>query len=821
LRYDAPAIERLNIPAYNWWSEALHGVARAGPATVFPQAIGLAATWDTDLMHEIATVISDEARAKHHAFAAAGRRDIYQGLTFFSPNINIFRDPRWGRGQETFGEDPFLTGRLAVQFIRGLQGDDPRYLKVAATAKHYAVHSGPEPLRHTFDARPTEQDLWDTYLPAFEASVREADVESVMCAYSRFRGEPACGSTELLDGILRRRWGFGGYVVSDCWAVDDFYQRHKVVATAEEAVALAVRRGTDLECGAAYGPYLGAAVEQRLLSEFDITRSVERVLASRFRLGMFDPPESVPYTRIPYDVVGSDAHRALALRAARESIVLLANDGVLPLSKALKSVAVIGPNARSYQVLLGNYHGTPRTVSYPADAIRAALGGGDVVYAQGTDIAPGLPALMPVPASALRAPDGQRGLAAAYFGNQTWSGEPKLARVDSMLDFIWLDRPPLGGGIIDSFSVRWTGRLVAPVTGRYRIALRGMNGARVWFEDSLRVDFSNRHGADPHPFDADLEAGREYELRVDYFNFGPDPQAQLLWHVPGRDLQPEALAVARAAEAVVLFLGLAPELENEELSVEVEGFAGGDRTSLELPRPQRELLERIVALGKPTVLVLLSGSPVSLPPAMERVGAIVQAWYPGEAGGQAIADVLFGDYNPAGRLPLTFYRSVADLPPFEDYGMEGRTYRYFRGEPLFPFGHGLSYTKFAYGRLRLPARLTEEDTAITVSVEVTNEGGMPGDEVVQVYVSHTEAEYRVPVRTLAAFRRVTLQPGQTTALSFTLTMRQLRVVGTHGLQVLPSGRTWISVGGKQPGFRGAADAATTQALRGVVEIGAR
>ena len=637
----APAIERLGIPEYNWWNEALHGVARSGLATSFPQAIGLAATWDDSLIFQMATVISDEARAKHHEYVRAGSRQRYQGLTFWSPNINLFRDPRWGRGQETYGEDPFLTGRLAVQFIRGMQGDDPKYLKTVATVKHFAVHSGPEPERHSFDAVVSERDLRESYLPHFAAGIREGGAYSLMCAYNRVEGKAACGSDMLLEVILRGEWGFSGYVVSDCGAIDDIYLRHKVVATGAEAAALAVKTGTDLECGRVY-TNLVDAVKQGLITEQEIDTAVKRLFLARFKLGMFDSPDRVRWAQIAYGVLDRPTHRELARRVARESIVLLKNaGGVLPLRKDLATLAVLGPNADQWRMLLGNYNGMPADPVTPLRGIREAVGRETrVLYARGADLADGFP------------------------------------------------------------------------------------------------------GTD-----------------------GPS--------VPAETLAVEAVKAARQADAVVLFLGLTARLEGEEMRVELEGFRGGDRTRIDLPAAQERLLERIVAVGKPTVLVLLNGSALAVSWAQQHVPAIVEAWYPGQAGGTAIADVLFGDYNPGGRLPVTFYKSVDDLPPFDDYRMEGRTYRFFKGTPLYPFGYGLSYTSFAYKQLRTSAGTLRADDTLTVRVDVTNTGQREGDEVVQLYVRHLGSRVTRPREDLRGYRRVTLRPGETRTVQFPLVAASL------------------------------------------------
>jgi len=807
--HDAPAIERLGVPRYNWWNECLHGVARAGVATAFPQAIGLAATWNVDLMGQIATVISDEARAKHHEFARQGFRDIYTGLTFWSPNINIFRDPRWGRGQETYGEDPYLTARMGVAFVKGLQGADPRYLKLVATPKHFAVHSGREADRHHFDARVGKRDLQETYLPAFEACVREAKAFSVMGAYNRTNGEPCCAHTVLLGEILRKRWGFEGYVVSDCWAIRDIYQNHKVVKTAAEAAALAVSKGCDLNCGEAYVALLDA-VKQGLISEETIDRSVKRLFTARFRLGMFDPPEQVPYAQIPYEVNEAPEHAALALRAAQESIVLLKNEGgFLPLRKDLASIAVIGPNADDVQVLLANYNGTPSRAVTPLEGIRRKVSPSTALYyARGCDIATGVPSLSAISSACLRPEDAresQTGLSGAYYDNAKFEGEPALIRIDPTVDFAWRGTTPVTGRLVDAFSVRWSGFLVPPVTGTYTLGARGFNGYRLMLDGEVVAEYQGIHHAITRAKQVELEAGRFYRVQLDYVNRGPDPQVQLLWSVPGTDYVAEAVEAAQKADVVVMVMGISASLEGEEMPLEVEGFDRGDRTDLALPRPQRELLERIHALGKPMVLVLLNGSALAVNWANENVPAIVEAWYPGQAGGDAIADVLFGDYNPGGRLPVTFYRSVDDLPDFEDYQMEGHTYRYFRGEPLFPFGYGLSYTRFAYSDLQLSAERIAAGESITVSVDVENTGQRAGDEVVQLYVTDVAASVSVPVRQLQGFKRVHLEPGERTTVTFTLTPRQMSLITDEGQRAVEPGEFQIAVGGGQPGY---ADVAT-------------
>ena len=799
--YNAPAIERLGVPAYNWWNEALHGVARAGRATVFPQAIGLAATWDSEIMFRVATTISDEARAKHHDAVKKGRRGIYEGLTFWSPNINIFRDPRWGRGMETFGEDPYLTGRLGVEFVKGMQGDHPYYFKTIATPKHFAVHSGPEPERHVFDAVVDERDLRETYLPAFRMAVIEGKAYSIMCAYNRFLGAPCCGSNELLQKILRREWGFDGYVVSDCWAITDFYQYHKVVGSAPEAAAMALRAGTDLNCGVAYDS-LGAAIREGLVSADLLDRSVKRLFCARFRLGMFDPAERVPFADTPIEVNNSEQHRQLALEAARKSIVLLKNEnGFLPLSKNVRSIAVIGPNADDVDVLLGNYNGTPSGPVTLLDGIRKKVDASTTVFfSRGCEIAEKIPFFDVVPSSALVVDTGgveRPGLRGEYFSNTIFAGTPALVRIDPSIDFNWWKDSPGPGVRADSFSVRWTGWLIPSISGVYELGVTVFGGFRLFLDDSLVTEHSSEHATHTQSKRVDFTIGVPRRIRVEYWDLRADRIVKLVWSPLHPSLEDEALAAARQADVVVLALGLSPRLEGEEMPVSIPGFAGGDRVDIRMPEVQENLMKRIAGLRKPLVLVLLNGSPLGIGWASENVPAIVEAWYPGQAAGTALADVLFGDYNPAGRLPVTFYRSVDQLPPFNDYAMAGRTYRYFTGEPLFPFGYGLSYTTFEYSNLQIP-RVVQAGARVEVSVDVRNSGSKEGEEVVQLYVTDVEASVPVPLRSLQGFKRVRLSPGEKVNVTLTLEARQLSLIDQAGRRVLEPGIFEISVGGGQP-----------------------
>lgn len=818
---DAPAVERLDVPRYNWWNECLHGVARAGLATVFPQAIGLAATWDAELMYRMAVAISDEARAKHHEFVRRGKRGIYQGLTFWSPNINIFRDPRWGRGMETYGEDPFLTGRMAVSFVRGLQGEDPCYLKVIATPKHYAVHSGPEPDRHSFDARTDMRDLRETYLPHFEMAIKEAHAFSVMCAYNRYEGEACCGSQKLLTKILREEWGFEGYVVSDCGAIQDIHQYHKIVDTPEEASALAVKSGCDLNCGSAYKKLLDA-VKKGFISEEEIDTSLRRLLKARFKLGMFDPPEMVPYSQIPYSKVDCEEHRMLALEAAKASLVLLKNeDDLLPLRKDIGSIAVIGPNAHDVEVLLGNYNGTPAQPVTPLQGIKDKVSAKTMVhYALGCHWADNLPSFEVVPSSVLFVIErGEKiqGLRAEYFNNRDFEGEPVFFRIDRNIDFNWWDGAPREDFDDDNFAVRWTGELVPPVTGTYVLGGEGFNGFRIYLDDKLLVEFDGSHHPRKTYKTVNLNAGQPCKLKVEFFERSENAHMRLLWSVPGRDYQREAMERAKESDVIILVMGLSPRLEGEEMDVEVEGFAGGDRLNLELPAAQMKLMKAIHSLGKPIALVLLNGSALAVNWAQQHIPAILEAWYPGQAAGEAIADILFGDYNPAGRLPVTFYKSVDQLPLFEDYSMEGRTYRYFEGEPLYPFGYGLSYTEFKYTGLMVP-QTTREDQDVLVSVDVENVGNREGDEVVELYLTDLEATVPVPLRSLKGFRRVRLKPGEKRTVQFTLKPRDLSLIDSEFKRVVEPGVFEVAVGGKQPGFKGHADAPTTEVLTARFEV---
>jgi beta-glucosidase len=664
---DAPAIPRLGIPAYHWWNEALHGVARNGRATVFPQAIGMAATFDDALLERVATAISDEARAKFRIAQELGNTGKYAGLTFWSPNINIFRDPRWGRGMETYGEDPYLMARMGTAFVRGIQGDDADYLKAAACAKHYAVHSGPEALRHEFDAVPPRRDYHETYLPAFEALVK-AGVECVMCAYNRVDGAPACGSDELLGGILREDWGFQGHVVSDCGAVSDFHSHHKVTRDAAESAAWALKSGTDVNCGRTYAA-LPEALSRGLVEEQHVDRALARLLRTRLKLGLLDPPDANPWSGLGADRVEHPDHVALAREAARRSLVLLKNaNGVLPLQKNLRSLYVTGPMASSTEVLIGNYYGLSRETV-------------------------------------------------------------------SILD-----------GIVGKVSVGTT------VTYTY---------GQLPFRENV------------NPID---------------------------W----------ATGTARTADATIVVLGISGLLEGEE-GESVASPTRGDRLDIRLPEAQLAFLRKMATDNdKPIVVVMTGGSPIAIPEVHELADAVLWAWYPGQQGGNAVADVLFGDASPSGRLPITFPRSVEQLPPYEDYSMQGRTYRYMTEEPLYPFGYGLAYTTFEYGEPGLEGR-PRAGEPLRVSVTVTNTGAVAGTEVVQLYVRSEEAGFDVPLASLADFRAVRLERGESKTLAFDVTPERLQVYDAEGRAQFASGRHTLFVGGVSPGSRG--EALTGQAIK--------
>jgi beta-glucosidase len=804
LGHTADAIPRLRVPQYNWWNEGLHGVARAGIATVFPQAIGMAATFDEPLMHQVGDVISTEFRAKYNATVHPdGSADWYRGLTVWSPNINIFRDPRWGRGQETYGEDPFLTSRIGLAFVTGLQGSDPKYLKTVATPKHFAVHSGPESTRHTVDVQASRHDMEDTYLPAFRVTVMEGKAQSVMCAYNSLNGQPACANPFLLQEHLRKDWGFQGYVVSDCGAVADVFAWHHFSPTPEEGVSAVFKAGMDLICGdyrrdmtTERGAIVNA-VHQGLLPKSVVDLALRRLFTARFRLGLFDPPAAVPYSRVAAAENDTEAHRQLARRMARESIVLLKNkDNFLPIKQAPATIAVIGPDADDLDAIEGNYNGTPSKPVTILSGIRARFPKSKVVYVEGTGLVGAVAKSIPTTALCVDASCGEHGLKADYFSNMKLEGSPAMTRTDATVDFAWGDTG-ISPKLPKNYSVRWTGVLLPPETGDYSVGFTGQDGYRLWLDGSLLTeDWNVHHPASTQTKKLHLEKGHPYPIKIEYFQDIRSSEARLIWSVPDESAR-GAVDAARNADLVIMVLGLSPRIEGEEMKVDAEGFAGGDRTLIDLPAPQEKLLERVHALGKPTVLVLMNGSALAVNWADANVSAILDAWYPGEEGGTAVADAIAGDFSPAGRLPVTFYKSVDQLPAFDDYSMAKRTYRYFDGEPLYPFGYGLSYTTFTYGKVSADHEKISATETVTLSVDVSNTGSMASDEVVQLYLTHPGVA-GAPLRALKGFQRVHLKRGEKTTVKFVLLDRELGIVDLDGKHRIVAGNVGVWIGGGQP-----------------------
>jgi beta-glucosidase len=804
LGHTADAVQRLGIPEYNWWNEGLHGVARAGIATVFPQAIGLAATFDEELIHKDAEVISTEFRAKYNAERGKdGSADWYKGLTVWSPNINIFRDPRWGRGQETYGEDPFLTSRLGVAFVKGLQGDDPRYLKTVATPKHFAVHSGPEATRHEVDVSVSRHDLTDTYLPAFRATVTEAQADSVMCAYNSINGEPACANRMLLGEYLRGDWKFDGYVVSDCAAGTDISEHHHFKPTMEEGVTVALKTGMDLFCGSPQQRVhtekaaLLEAVHQGILQEVDIDRALIRLFTARFRLGMFDPPAMVPWSALGASANDTPAHRLLALKTARESVVLLKNENhLLPLKKTYAKIAVIGPDADRLDALEGNYNGTPSAPVTILAGIHKRFAASKVTFVQGTGLTGTV--VRPVPPGMFytTAAKSGHGLKGEYFDNRELQGDPVLRRTDASVNFTWAFNG-VSPKLKKDYSVRWTGVLVPAETADYLLGFTGQDGYRVWLDNQLLVeDWTQHRPSTTTTAPVHLEKDHTYALRIEYFQTIRSAEAKLVWGIPGRE-EELATKTAQNSDLVIMVLGLSARIEGEEMKVKADGFSGGDRTSLDLPAPQQQLLERVCATGKPVVLVLSSGSALSVNWANEHVPAILEAWYPGESGGTAVAEVLAGDVSPSGRLPVTFYKSAGQLPVFEDYSMAKRTYRYFDGQALYPFGYGLGYSRFSYSNPQIKEHADSNGQTVDISVQVANAGSTAADEVVQLYLTH-EGVAGAPIRELKGFRRIHLAPTEKRTVSFTLHDRELSSVDQSGQRRIVPGEVNVWIGGGQP-----------------------
>ncbi|MBO9561263.1 MAG: glycoside hydrolase family 3 C-terminal domain-containing protein [Niastella sp.] len=796
----APAIPRLNVPAYDWWNEVLHGVARTPyRSTVFPQAIAMAATFDTNSLKLMADYSALEGRAIYNKAIQDGRAgQRYVGLTYWTPNINIFRDPRWGRGQETYGEDPFLTAMLGRAFVRGLQGDDPKYLKAAACAKHYAVHSGPEPSRHVFNVSPDGYDLWNTYLPAFKELV-DAKVAGVMCAYNAFKGQPCCGSDQLMVDILRNQWKFTGYVTSDCWAIDDFFKNHKTHPDAASAAADAVLHGTDIDCGTDAYKALLVAVKQGKITEKQIDVSVKRLFTIRFRLGLFDPVSMVKWAQTPATVLESPAHKAHALKMARQSIVLLKNEkNTLPLSKSIKRIAVVGPNADNAIAVLGNYNGIPSNIVTALQGIKNKLGNGaEVIYEKGVNFTNDT-LLQYMEIGNQYSWNGQTGFQAEYFNNRDLKGEPIFKRVEAAVDNFWQE----GQLIVDTlkgynFSIRYSTDFKPTVTGDITFELDADDGYRFLVDGKEMINAWTRNRWGARTYKLKAEQGKTYRLVVEYYQGEGKANVRLR---AGKFVKSDMQGLAsrlKNVDAIVFVGGISPQLEGEEMRVDYAGFNGGDRTTIALPTVQTELLKALKTTGKPVVFVMMTGSAIAIPWEAANVPAIVNAWYAGQDAGTAIADVLFGDYNPAGRLPVTFYKSDSDLPGFEDYSMQNRTYRYFKGQPLYGFGYGLSYTSFRYGNLQVAAA-GGADKFVAVSVQVTNTGKSDGEEVVQLYLSGQGNGGRGPISSLKGFQRIFIKKGETQTVRFRLSPGDLVTLDEYGQPLPAAGKVTVSVGGGQP-----------------------
>lgn len=769
-------VERLGIKPYNWWNEALHGVARAGLATAFPQPIGMAASFSPQTVYEVFNAVSDEARAKNTYYASQGSYERYQGLTMWTPTVNIYRDPRWGRGIETYGEDPYLTSRMGVMVVKGLQGtNDGRYDKLHACAKHFAVHSGPEWNRHSFNVENlSTRDLYETYLPPFEALVKEAGVKEVMCAYNSFEGEPCCGSNRLLMQILRNDWGFNGIVLSDCGAIADFYNEygHKAYSDAESASAAAVLNGTDLECGSSYEALVKAAQEGKI-DEKDIDKAVLCLLEARFALGEMDAPEDVSWTKIPFSVVASAAHDSLALDMARKSMTLLQNkDNILPLKRGGLTVAVMGPNANDSVMQWGNYNGMPSHTVTILDGIRNALGADDeLIYEQGCSWVERT--LIQSVFNQCKSADGQ-GFTARYWNNVKHEGTPvTTTQVTTPFRFCTSGATVFAQGVnLTDFSATYNSVLTPLQSGEvvFEIYTYGSGCLRINGEEVKR--FRNTHGGRSLDYTLQVKAGVPYDIELDFEYFRSDAQLNFDIGFKQKVNIDASVACVKDADVVVFAGGISPLLEGEEMGVNLPDFRGGDRTDIELPAVQRELIHALHRAGKKIILVNCSGSPIALEPETKNCEAILQAWYPGQAGGTAVADVLFGDYNPGGRLPVTFYRNMSQLPDFEDYNMTGRTYRYMTQQPLFPFGYGLSYTTFEYGNLSLAKEQIKLGEPLKLTVNVTNNGQRDGEEVVQVYLKKQD-DAEGPGKTLRAFKRVRIPAGKSVEVAFDLNGKEL------------------------------------------------
>ncbi|MBC7947638.1 MAG: glycoside hydrolase family 3 C-terminal domain-containing protein [Chitinophagaceae bacterium] len=797
-----PAIPRLGIPAYDWWNEVLHGVARTPfKVTVFPQAIAMAATFDTNSLYTMADYSALEGRAIHNKAIEMGRTgDRYLGLTYWTPNINIFRDPRWGRGQETYGEDPFLTAMLAKAFVRGLQGNDPKYLKAAACAKHYAVHSGPEPLRHVFNADVSDFDLWDTYLPAFKELVVNAKVAGVMCAYNAFRKQPCCGSDQLMVDVLRKQWKFAGYVTSDCWAIDDFFKNHKTHPDAASASADAVLHGTDIDCGTDAYKSLVQAVRDGKITEKQIDISLKRLFTIRFRLGMFDPPSIVRYAQTPASVLESRPHKAHALKMAQQSIVLLKNqNNTLPLSKSIRKIVVLGPNADNAISVLGNYNGNPSEIITAVQGIRNKLGrGAEVMYEKAINFTNDT-LLAYADVTERFSWEGKQGFKAEYFSNKELKGEPVTTRQEGQPDHSWQEGEVVSGNLrANNFSSRYTSNFTALENGQIHFEIEGDDGYRFLVNDKEVINAWTRNRWGARTYKLNTKRDSAYKIVVEYWQGEGKGNVRLR---AGNFAKTDFNALVQRcnnADAIVFVGGISPQLEGEEMRVDYPGFNGGDRTTIVLPNIQTELMKALKQTGKPLVFVMMTGSAIALPWESENIPAILNCWYGGQSAGTAIADVLFGDYNPAGRLPVTFYQSDSDLPDFNDYSMKNRTYRYFNGKPLYGFGFGLSYTSYRYDQLKLPFTW-KTGKQLTVSVRVTNTGSRNGEEVVQLYISPSGQVNPAPLKALKGFKRISLKAGESKVVSFLLSPQDLSIPDEKGIYRPLKGKLSISIGGGQPG----------------------
>jgi len=808
MQNNSAAVPRLNIPAYQWWSEALHGVINEG-VTEYPEPIGLAATFDAPGIHTMAAQIGIEGRIKHVQNLREGHTGIMGGLDFWSPNLNIFRDPRWGRGQETYGEDPFLTGRMGVAYVTGLQGNNPRYYLAIATPKHFAVHSGPEPTRHFADVDVSKHDEVDTYEPAFRAAIVEGKAGSVMCAYNAINGQPACANQYLLQDQLRGKWGFQGYVVSDCDAVRDVAANHRYRPTQAQGAAISVIRGMDNECvtftsrfGEPVDKAYIDAVQQGYLPESDLDTALVRLFTARIRLGMFDPPDMVPYTKIDEKELDSAEHRAHARKLANESMVLLKNDGLLPLKPGIRKIAVVGPLADQSRPLIGNYAGQPTHIVSILDGLRTEFPNATITFVPGTQFlrADG----SPVPDALLTTPDGKHGLKADYNGGMQRGPSPSAtvaplaSRTETNVKLTENDLPKEVAGK-KTFGVQWSGFLTPSETGDFLLGIRcdGFGRLSVDGKQVASAFGGGSRGVASGAGRVHLEKGHKVALEISYGTRNSKPHAEFFWNKFSSAPAPEAVAAAKNADVVIAVVGITSQLEGEEMPVSEPGFLGGDRTSIDLPQPEEDLVEAVVATGKPVAVVLTNGSALAINWINEHANAVLDAWYPGEEGGAAVAETLSGKNNPAGRLPVTFYKGVDQLPNFEDYGMANRTYRYFTGKPLYPFGYGLSYTKFGYSDLTVPERSIPAGQPVDAAVTVTNTGKIPGDEVVQLYLKFPPVQ-GAPLIALRGFARIHLDPGASQKVSFELKPRDLGMVTEDGNPIIAPGDYAITIGGGQP-----------------------